>query len=341
MDAQAKALENRIFEVRVGSHLFGTDTPDSDLDLMGVYMPWDESLLGFQKCEEVDLGKKDKDDTGRNTKDAVDRKLHDYRKFVRLLMQNNPNIMHIIMADEKNIVFKDEAGFAERLFAMGPKFPSKAAHHRFVAYAHSQQHKMLIKPQNYAALERGLRFLEKWDDHAVLADVVADCNRCNDNLFSDKGKGKHVQCGDIHLERGVFVKKAKKVIKKRLSKASHRAEGFTKHGYDRKFASNLIQLLKEGIELMETGWIQMPLAYAQDILDVKNGKYSAAEIAQWSEDLVEEARRAFEKTALPAHPPAQEIEDFLMREVWEWTKGHTKFNQHSEGRRCSCLCEEK
>ena len=50
MDARVKAEENRILEVRVGSHLFGTDTPESDLDLFGVFMPWDENLFGFQRC---------------------------------------------------------------------------------------------------------------------------------------------------------------------------------------------------------------------------------------------------------------------------------------------------
>lgn len=331
MDFKKMAEENRILEVRIGSHLFGTNTPDSDLDLFGVFMPCDETLFGFQRCEEVDLGTACKDDTGRNTKDAVDRKLHDFRKFVRLLMQNNPNILHVIMADERNIVFKDEHGFAERLFEMGPKFPHKGAHHRFVKYAEAQGHKMRIKPQNYRALEEGLEVLEQLDNNQVLADVVRFCDEAQKRgigvgvPFKDSGKGKHIQCGDLHFERGVFVKKAKKMIRERLSKATGRHVLFTKFGYDVKFASNLIQLLNEGIELMETGWIQMPLAYAQDILDVKAGKYTAEQIAEWSEQLVEEARRAYERTDLPAHPPAAEIEEFLMLEVWRWASDRTRF----------------
>jgi len=42
IEDKARAQENQILEVRVGSHLFGTDNEDSDLDLFGVYMPWDE-----------------------------------------------------------------------------------------------------------------------------------------------------------------------------------------------------------------------------------------------------------------------------------------------------------
>lgn len=317
MDFKKIAEENRILEIRVGSHLFGTDTEDSDLDLFGLFMPSNELLYGFQRCEEVDLGTVDKDDTGRNTKDAIDRKLHDYRKFVKLAMQNNPNILHVLFVNEPNVVFKDEGGFAERLLGKAHLFPHKGAFNRFVKYADSQKHKMVIKPQNYAALQSGLSELEAWDNNKVIADVVGS----GSESFVDSGKGKHVRCGDLSFERGVFVKKAKRMIRERLSKASNRAEMFVRHGFDLKFSSNLIHLLMEGIELMETGWIQYPLAYRQDILDVKNGKYSLEEIMGWSDDLIARARDAYGRTKLPEHPPAKEIEDFVIGEVRKWSLG--------------------
>jgi hypothetical protein len=328
-EAKLKAQENRILEVRVGSHLFGTDNEDSDLDLFGVYMPWDGLVYGSGKKEEVDLSKVVKDDTGRNTADAVDRKFHEYRKFVNLLVQNNPNIMHVIMADERNIVFKDDQGFADALFDMGPKFPHKGAYHRFAGYAHAQLKKMRIKPQNYARLELGLEVLDKFDDHMVMADVVKTRKgfQWGDWPFDDHGGGKHIQCGDLFFERGVFVTKVRKAIKERLSKATSRQVLFTKYGYDVKFASNLIQLLKECVELMETGWINMPLAYASDIMAVKDGKYKAEEIEEWSGQLMKEAEFAFENSDLPKYPPAEEIEKFIMCEVWTWSMAHSPWEE--------------
>lgn len=53
MDFKEIANKNKILEIRVGSHLFGTDTPDSDLDLFGIFMPSEELVYGFQHCEEV------------------------------------------------------------------------------------------------------------------------------------------------------------------------------------------------------------------------------------------------------------------------------------------------
>jgi predicted nucleotidyltransferase len=317
MDFQKIAEENKILEIRVGSHLFGTDTPDSDLDLVGIFMPCEEMVYGFQKCEEVDLSYVDKDDTGRNTKDAVDFKMQEYRKFVRLAIQNNPNILHHLFVNKKNIRYIDNWG--ANLLDHRFLFPHKGAHHRFVKYADSQRHKMVIKPQNYADLENGLGFLELFDSNRVMADVITEQNKLSENgAFKDPGKGKHVKCGDLNFERGVFVKKAKKMIKHRLDNATSRHVLFTKFGYDVKFASNLIQLLKEGIELMETGQIQFPLAYAGEILDIKKGKHSVEGILEWADGLVEDARKAYEITELPADPPTDKIEKFLVNEVRDY-----------------------
>lgn len=307
MDFKEIADKNKILEIRVGSHLFGTDTPDSDLDLFGIFMPSEKLVYGFQHCEEVDLGYVAKDDTGRNTKEAVDFKLHEYRKFIRLALQNNPNILHVLFVNEKNIRFIDE--FGRSLLDNYKLFPHKGAHHRFVQYADSQRHKMMIKPQNYAELERGLEILENSDDHKVMAEFKEA------PPFKYEGTGKHVKIGDLNFEAGVYAKTARKKIKDRLENATSRHVLFTKYGYDVKFSSNLIQLLKEGVELMETGRIEFPLKFASDILDIKKGKYSVSEILEWADQLVEEARVAYEKSSLPTEPRHKEVEAFLISEV--------------------------
>lgn len=308
MDFKKIAEENKILEIRVGSHLFGTDTPDSDLDLIGIFMPCEEMVYGFQKCEEVDLSYVDKDDTKRNTKDAIDFKIYEYRKFIRLALQNNPNIIHHLFVNEPNIRYINDWG--EALLNVRGLFPHKGAYHRFIKYAHSQQHKMLIKPQNYAALEKALDILQKEDNKDRCLIEFKDIDP-----FIYKGSGKHMQVGDLHLQNSIWVGSAIKKIEERLSRASNRASTFTKHGYDLKFSSNLIQLLMEGRELMETGEIQFPLSYAHHILDIKQGKYTADEILKWSEDLLEEARQAYEKTDLPENPPTRLVELFMMSQV--------------------------
>lgn len=301
----------KILEIRVGSHLFGTTTPDSDIDLAGIFMPGRANLFGFQRCENIKDDVVAKDAGGRNTAEAVDRTLYEYRKYIQLAMQNNPNILNMLFVDKKNILFKDHTDLAQNLLNKAYLFPHKGAFNRFVSYARSQRKKMMIKPENYRALQDGLALLGVEDDNKVMAEFR------NVLPFTYAGIGKHVQCGDLSFEAGVYVKKARKQIRARLAKASTRTQYYTKYGVDVKFASNLIRLLKQGIDLMRDGKLVFPLPYAQEILDVKQGKYNVAEIMEWSEDLEAEARTARDKSSLPGKPWTKEIEEFTIKEM-EW-----------------------
>jgi len=72
-----------------------------------------------------------------------------------------------------------------------------------------------------------------------------------------------------------------------------------------------------GRELMET------LTYAQDVLDVKQGKCSAQEIEEWAEQFREEARQAYDKTELRSSPWGK-LEDFAMAELYKWSQLTTR-----------------
>jgi predicted nucleotidyltransferase len=314
MDFKKSAEENRILEVRVGSHLFGTDDENSDLDLFGIFMPFKETVYGFQRCEEVDLSSVSKDDTGRNTAMAVDRKLHEYRKFIKLAMQNNPNILHVLMANAENVVYCND--FGARLLKAAKLFPHKGAYHRFVAYANGQRHKMQIRSANYAALERGLEVLEETDGFRTMGELRA--------LGPFVDKDRIIKCGDLNFESGVLVKKARQRIRSRLAKASNRAELFTKYGYDTKFASNLIQLLLEGRELVTTGWINFPLARADLIREIKAGKYTAEDIQKVADEILYDSEKAYEITELPDYCDHEAIEAFTINEVRSYLEGRCK-----------------
>ncbi len=311
MDYKKIAQQNRILEVRCGSHLFGTNTPDSDEDFVGIFMPNREILFGFQRCEEVKFDVVAKDESGRNTADAVDRTLHEYRKFCRLALQNNPNILHILFADNRSVVYEDM--FGRSLREMAEFFPHRGCFHRFISYAVAQKHKMVIRGEHFNELQKALDILNVTEDNLVLADL-----RERAPFVGEGESSKYVRVGDLQFEAGVFVKKARKMVRERLAKATNRVSLMTKYGFDVKYGSNLIHLLKEGIEILTTGRLTFPLSYAQEILDIKQGKYTADEILEWSDDLESEARAAFEHTQLREHPEAALVERFVIYQVEKW-----------------------
>jgi predicted nucleotidyltransferase len=299
------ADENKILEIRVGSHLYGTNTPTSDFDYSGVFLPTKALVFGFQRVEEVNLSITDKDEAGKNTQNAVDRKLYEFRKFVKLAMENNPNIIEQLFVNEPNIVYINDAGRA--LLEERYKFPHKGLVEKFKGYAFSQKHKMIIRTDKFHELENAVGYLKAYAEQKALLIELKD-------KFLPFMKFKQDFCviGDLNLQKGIYVKKAVSMIEERLSKVGHRKNLITKYGFDTKFASNLVRLLLEGKELVSTGEIVFPLSYKQTILDIKEGKWTIKEVLDYAEQLEAETDIAAEKSELPSKPRFDEIEQFTI-----------------------------
>ena len=50
-----KGIKEEVLEIITGSNLYGTNTPESDKDYLGVFIPEAEFVFGFSKIEEVDF----------------------------------------------------------------------------------------------------------------------------------------------------------------------------------------------------------------------------------------------------------------------------------------------
>lgn len=312
MDYRVLAEKNIILQARVGSHLFGTDTPDSDLDMEGIFIPPVNVVFGLGRCKEIDLGHFAKDDTGRNTAEAIDYKIREYREFVKLAIQNNPNILNILFVNESNILSIREAG--RRLLDRAELFPHKKGLERFIGYAMSQMKKMRIKPDNYDKLGIAEKFLGEQEQSEVVSNL--DVNK---HGMNDLGPGKHIKVGDIFLERGQTVKRSLIKIRGRLARASTRARMWEEFGFDCKFAANLIQILHEGMELATKGRIDFPLDYAELILEIKRGERSLDWIQKEGDRLIETVSlQKRNSTVLRSFPMCAEIEKFVIEEMKNW-----------------------
>ena len=105
MNERIIAEKNKILELVTGSFLYGTDTETSDKDYYGIFMPEIEYVIGFRRCEEVDFSVIKKDANDKNTADSIDRKFYEFRKFIKLAMENNPNIIEILFVNKINTLF--------------------------------------------------------------------------------------------------------------------------------------------------------------------------------------------------------------------------------------------
>jgi len=311
------AEENRILEITSGSHLYGTNTEESDEDYLGVFMPPTEYVLGLQSVKEVDLGIASKLESGRNSKDAVDRKLYEFRKFCQLAMANNPNIIEMLFVDEKNIKFVNECG--RRLLDIRHLFPSKVAAKKFIGYAHSQRHKMIVKRDHFNRLQQGFAMLEKLPDKMCMVEVIKEpFNLVREGLGRSElfvKKSSHIHIGDLCFEPAIYVKKARRRIKERLDKVTSRKDLIMKHGFDLKYAAHLIRLLTEGVTLLETGELTFPLHNAQELLDIRNGSLTVEQVIEYSEDIESKLDMLLSNSSLTATADYSQIEDHVIEEM--------------------------
>ena len=312
MNERIIAEKNKILELVAGSFLYGTNTETSDKDYYGVFVPDVEYVLGFRRCEEVDFSIVKKDDNDKNTPDSVDRKFYELRKFVKLAMENNPNIIEILFVNEASTIFINDIG--KELLAIKHKFPHKGAKQKFLGYAFSQKHKMVIKKDHYFDLINGLDYLNKFNEDKYIAEIILDTHKPHfiGTSYSDQHNVKFIVIGDMNLLPSMTVKKARSMIQDRLDRVGNREELLLRYGFDTKFASHLIRLMLEGVELLETGNIEFPLKDRQLILDIKQGKWTINNVLNFSTDLEKKIEDLGINSKLPDKPNVDELERFTI-----------------------------
>lgn len=299
--------KNKILVIRTGSHLYGTNTPESDEDEIGVFIPDKEYILGMQKVEEVDFSEQIKDKNGKNTKDSKDYKLYSLQKFVKLSMENNPNILEMLFVNDKNILFIND--FGKQLLENRHLFPHRGSKHKFLGYAFSQKHKMVMRSENYNFLKESYDYLSKQNPDKFIIGFKLE----GDEFFEGKFTKDFLKIGDLNIQLNIHVKKALKQLKQRIDTFSNRGELISKYGYDTKFGMHLIRLMMEGEELLQTGKLEFPSPNREMLLDVRNGKYPVEEIIKISEEYEGRIEELYNTSKLPKRPNYDSINSLLIK----------------------------
>jgi predicted nucleotidyltransferase len=309
---------NKILEIITGSYLYGTNTDTSDKDYVGIFMPTEEYVFGFKKMEEIDLSIHHKLENGKNAPEAIDRKFYEFRKFVKLALENNPNILEILFVNDKNIESITPLGRA--LLDIKDRFPWRGLKEKFLGYAFSQKHKMIIKKDNYFDLIQAVDYLTKFHYRKTLLEAVL---QPNNPFFLKIQRDKNnnitlVSIGDQCFNPSITIKSTLTNLQERINKAGNREELLLKYGFDTKFASHLVRLMLEGKELLITGKIEFPLKQSNLIIDIKQGKWKISDILKYSADLEKEIEELTIHSKLPTKPRIQEIEKFVIKHLKEY-----------------------
>lgn len=123
-----------LFKAIVGSQAYGTNTPESDVDLKGVYIQSDDDILSFKYKEQINV-----------TKDEC---YYEIRRFLELLAKGNPTMLELLYSPDDCIEYITPE--FQLLIDNRDKFLTKECYKAFAGYGLAQISKAtgLNKKQN-------------------------------------------------------------------------------------------------------------------------------------------------------------------------------------------------
>lgn len=337
-----------IYMVRAGSHAYGMNTPESDLDLRGICLLDKEHVLGNTRFEGYQPSEK-----GREENDIA---IYSIIKFMNLASALNPNVVEILAVDSSDILFMDP--IMQSLRENIDLFLSQRAYHSFSGYAFSQlkrikRHRAYLLnppktkptrsqfglPESHSLLNIEEMNAFIWLVTQLLQDSMVESTlskETKDELSDIDWPGLvnssdlPEECGPIledltgsskELIRAVMAeRKYRKALKQwkayqswKKHRNAARADLEKKFGFDTKHASHLCRLLSMGIEILRGEGVIVKRPDASWLLDIRRGAMTYEEVERWAAEKKEEMEQAYSTTKLPKKPNYKAIENLQMR----------------------------
>lgn len=143
----------KICKIMVGSHLYGTNGPNSDTDYYGVFLPHRKDLLAL-KPYPSEISESVKRSEGlRNPAGDVDCKFFSLAKFMTLAAEGQPGQLELLFAKDFHHVVPPADAW-KRIISQRHIFLSRRAILPFIGFAESQAHKAVIKGENLDRIQR-------------------------------------------------------------------------------------------------------------------------------------------------------------------------------------------
>ncbi|OIO72825.1 MAG: hypothetical protein AUJ85_09345 [Elusimicrobia bacterium CG1_02_37_114] len=92
-----------------------------------------------------------------------------------------------------------------------------------------------------------------------------------------------------------------------------RKDQILKFGYSLKNAMNCIRLLEQGVELLNKAHITMPRPNCQELVQIKQGKFSYEQIVNKFDNLLKELEEAKINSKLPDVPRVNDVDKLMIR----------------------------
>jgi predicted nucleotidyltransferase len=312
---------NKIIEVKFGSHLYGTNTVNSDADFKGIYLPTPRQIVLGQGKHNVSTSRPKKE-FEKNSKDDVDSETFSLKEYLKLLCEGQTVALDMLFSPAPFHVFKGESyHLFQHIYENKDKVLSKGIL-SFIGYARKQSAKYGIKGSRVRAVKDTIEFLSTLKETLLLKEVRPQLDASG--LFNDEFINyvmlpdpngvmvTYLEVCNRKFQMTNSVKYTKAVLKKIYDEYGQRAKlAEVNDGIDWKALSHAVRVNFEGQELLKTGFITFPCPERKLLLDVKTGKLPYKEVEILIENGLKDLEEAQKLSKLRAKPDLEWTEDFV------------------------------
>lgn len=325
----------KLVSIKFGSHLYGTSTPQSDVDLKSVYVPDAEAIL-LQRVKGSINKQRPKNAGEKNYAGEIDEESYSLQRFLSLAAEGQTVALDILFAPEWSMTEPPSPEWREIVTNRHRLLTKKSA--AFVGYCMKQAAKYGVKGSRVAAARNALAILEcgvaaqgttaKLHEIATtIRAAVAVTEHTGIDQIEQVG-GQVIDywnvCGRL-LQFTASIKHARDVVALMVDEYGKRSlMAETNQGVDWKALSHAVRVSTQAIELLSTGNVTFPLANAAHMIDIKLGHIPYQDVAAEIEDLLICVERAAETSRLPEEPDRAWIDAFVAKVYAEEVRGNDR-----------------
>lgn len=297
-----------IVKTYFGSHLYGTTTPESDVDFKEIFVPNAKDVILGQALNHTNLNTNNS--SSKNSKEDVDHELFSLKYFFKLASEGETVALDMLHTPNELIVKSDLPEVWEFIRKNRARFYTTDMK-SYLGYVRKQAAKYGVKGSRLADLRKVMDVIGpipewKYPDKpevkgvndrwrvADFADKLPVGEFLEWTTFTDHKSGQQhfYEVLGRKFQTTITIKEMKYSLGKLWDEYGERArKAESNQGIDWKALSHALRGGLQLQEIYQSGDLKYPLYHAKDILDVKLGKHPFSYVQELLENTVDNVER--------------------------------------------------
>jgi len=303
-----------LYLCKFGSHLYGINTEDSDLDLKGIFLPSERQCLLGKISKSINYSSGSKDT--KNTQNDIDIQLWSLQYFLQLVQKGETNAIDLLYSATYPEMVLYETSSIKSIFRNHDKLYNVKDCNAYFGYALGQAKKCGMRGSRLHKIKTVYEYVNNFNiSHGEkllsLIPFIMDKYHDKSYCFTTKVKGIEslVLCGKTH-QGNIKIFEFLNRLKRTISSYGERAR--QNKGVDWKALSHAMRVLFQMEELIATGKIQYPLSSAEVLLKIKNGDYDFNRIKELISYKLSKIKRDLKNSNVVNRKDKKLIESIIM-----------------------------